>query len=63
MVQTVEENKKHFSERAYKRAMEARRLYQIIGTPSLKDYKTIIQSNLIKNYAMGSLFLLRKLKV
>ena len=40
MVQTVEENKKHFSERAYKRALEARRLYQIIGTPSLKESST-----------------------
>ena len=29
--------------------MEARRLYQIIGTPSLKDYKAIVQGNLIKN--------------
>ena len=49
MVQTVKENKKYFSERAYKRAVEARRLYQIIGTQSLKDYKAIVQSNLIKN--------------
>ena len=29
--------------------MEARRLYQIIGTLSLKDYKAIVQGNLIKN--------------
>ena len=29
--------------------MEARKLYQIIRTPSIKDYKAIIQGNLIKN--------------
>ena len=29
--------------------MEARKLYQIIGTPSIKDFKAIVQGNLIKN--------------
>ena len=48
MLQTVEENKNNYSERAYQRAIQARKLYHLIGTPSLKDYKTIIQSNIIK---------------
>ena len=49
MVETVDENKKYFSERAYRRAVEARKLYQIIGIPSIKDFKAIVQGNLIKN--------------
>ena len=49
MVETVDENKKYFSERAYKRAVEARKLYQIIGISSINDFKAIAQGNLIKN--------------
>ena len=49
LMQTVEENKSNYSERAFKKAVQARKLYHLIGTPSVKDFKNIIQSNLIKN--------------
>ena len=49
MLNTVEENKKLYTKRQVARAEEARKLYQVIGYPSLRDYKHIIQTNQIKN--------------
>ena len=49
MMNTVEENKKLYTKRQVDRAEVARKLYQVIGYPSLRDYKHIIQTNQIKN--------------
>ena len=49
LVETVEENKLGFSERQIARAEQAKRLYEMIGFPSMKDFKTIIQMNGIRN--------------
>ncbi|KAL7577185.1 hypothetical protein ACA910_003520 [Epithemia clementina (nom. ined.)] len=49
MVETIEENKRMFTPRQVKRAKTAQALYYAIGTPSLKDFKMIVQSNVIRN--------------
>jgi hypothetical protein len=46
---TVESNKQLYTKRQVERAEKARKLYQIIGLPSLRDYKQVIQTNQIKN--------------
>ena len=43
MLQTVKENKNNYSERVYQKIIEDKKLYHLIGTPSIKDYKTIIK--------------------
>ncbi len=48
-VATVEENEKEWSPRQVARAKKARALYQSIGTPSIRDFKAIVQANMIKN--------------
>jgi hypothetical protein len=49
MLTTVEENKKFYHKRQVERAEKARNLYRVIGCPSIRDYKHIIQTNQIKN--------------
>ncbi|KAL7556597.1 hypothetical protein ACA910_003488 [Epithemia clementina (nom. ined.)] len=49
MVEAIEENKRMFTPRQVKRAKTARALYYAIGTPSLKDFKMIVQSKVIRN--------------
>ena len=49
MVSTVKENESFHTKREIERAREARRLYHAIGTPTIKNYKNIIRSNMIKN--------------
>ena len=48
-IQTVKENAQMFAKQQYERAREARRLYNIIGNPSINDYKSIIKMNTIRN--------------
>ena len=48
-METVAENREYFSDRAYKKALEARKLYHIVGSPSVNNFKAIIKGNLIKN--------------
>jgi hypothetical protein len=48
-VNTVEENKLFYKLRQFERAKRARELYNTLGTLSLKDFKTIIQMNFIKD--------------
>ena len=48
-LQTVQSNIKGFSQRQIERAKAARELYHVIGTPSIANYKAIIQANTIKN--------------
>ena len=49
MVNTVNENKTYHTERKIKRATVARKLYHSIGAPTIKNYKGIIRSNMIRN--------------
>ena len=49
LVDTVEENKQGYTQHQIARADKAKRLYEMIRFPSMKDYKTIIQMNGIKN--------------
>jgi len=49
LVETVEDKKVGFSKRQIERANTARKLYEMIGFPSVRDYKTIIQMNSIRN--------------
>jgi hypothetical protein len=46
----VEENKSLYTKRQVEQAEAARKLYQIIGFPSLRDYKHPVQTNRIKNF-------------
>ena len=48
-VNTVSENKEGFSQRQIKGAEAARALYARVGYPSTKDFKWVIQSNLIQD--------------
>ena len=47
MVQTLDENKKFYTNRQIERAKVARELYQALGTPSVRDFKNIIRMNMI----------------
>jgi hypothetical protein len=49
LLTTVSENKKLYSKRQVERAETARKLYQVIGFPSLRDFKHVVQTNQIKN--------------
>jgi hypothetical protein len=49
LLTTVEENKSFYTKRQVEQAEAARKLYQIIGFPSLRDYKHLVQTNQIKN--------------
>jgi len=49
LVNTVEENKKLYTKRQVERAEAARRLYEVIGYPSVRDYKIVVQTNQIKD--------------
>jgi hypothetical protein len=49
LLTTVEENKQLYTKRQVERADTARKLYQVIGFPSIRDYKHLVQTNQIKN--------------
>lgn len=49
MVNTVEENEAGFTARQIEQAKRAKKLYGIVGYPSIKDFKAMIQGNLIMN--------------
>ena len=49
LLNTVEENKSLYTKGQIQRADAARKLYRVIGHPSIRDYKNIIQTNQIKN--------------
>jgi hypothetical protein len=46
---TINENKNFFTRQQVEKARRARELYYALGTPSLADFKAIIQMNLITN--------------
>ena len=48
--QTVEENKKCFRKRQYKRASSARNIYDMVGAPILRNLKLMIRQIIIHNF-------------
>lgn len=49
MIQTIEENKQGYTQRQFEDAKKARKLYHILGCPSVENYKHILRQNLIRN--------------
>ena len=49
LLETVEDNSRHYTARQLSRAKAARALYHALGTPTINDYKAIIRMNAIKN--------------
>ena len=49
LLTTVKENKSFYSNRQFERAKKARLLYHAVGTTSVKDFKTMINLNAIKD--------------
>ena len=47
LLNTVEENKKFYTQRQFDRAKRARDLYNALGTPSVSDFKAILRMNAI----------------
>ncbi len=45
----MSENLKGFTNKQIELADEARRIYHLVGTPSLENFKGIIKGNMIKN--------------
>jgi hypothetical protein len=48
-IDSVNENKKLFTNRQVQQAKLVRQIYHAIGTPSLHDFKAIINTNIIRN--------------
>ena len=49
MIATVTENRKGYTQRQFEDAKRARRLYHIVGCPTVENFKHIIRQNIIKN--------------
>jgi hypothetical protein len=49
MLQPVDENKKFYTKRQIAEAKTARDFYAKMGTPSIKDYKLMMNSNMLRN--------------
>ena len=49
MVETVQDNINKFTKREVEKAHEAKRLFNALGKPALKDFIDIIRHNRIKN--------------
>jgi len=49
MVSSVAENRMHFTKRKYDDAVKARKLYHIVGCPSVENFKAIIRQNILTN--------------
>ena len=48
-IETVDNNKKDFKTRQVKEAERARQVYSMLGRPSVKDYKMLVQGKLLNN--------------
>ena len=42
LITTVNENRKGYTLRQFERAKEARRLYHIVGTPTMDNFKSLL---------------------
>jgi hypothetical protein len=49
LISIVAENRKGYTLRQFERAKEARRLYHIVGTPTVNNFKSLLQMNVIQN--------------
>jgi hypothetical protein len=49
LISTVTENRKGYMLRQFESAKEARELYHIVGTPTMENFKSLLQINVIKN--------------
>jgi hypothetical protein len=49
LISTVTENRKGYTLGQLERAKEARKLYRIVGTPTMDNFKSLLQMNIIKN--------------
>ena len=49
LVSSVEENKMGYTKRQFEDAKRARRLYHIVGCPTVENFKHILRQNIIKN--------------
>jgi hypothetical protein len=49
LVSTMAENRKGYTLRQFEQAKEARKLYHIVGTPTMDNFKSILRMNVIKN--------------
>ncbi|WP_288992819.1 polyprotein of Ty1/Copia retrotransposon [uncultured Marinobacter sp.] len=49
LISTVTENRQGYTLRQFERAKEARRLYHIVGTPTVENFKSLLRMNVIKN--------------
>ena len=53
VVETVRGNKKEFTKRQVKEAEHSRRVYSMIGRPSINDYKNLVKGNLLHNFPVS----------
>ena len=49
LIDTVEENKSGYTQRQFENAKKARKLYHIIGCPTVENFKSILRQNIIRN--------------
>jgi hypothetical protein len=49
MISTLSENRKGYTERQFINAKRARKLYHILGCPTVENYKHILRQKIIKN--------------
>jgi hypothetical protein len=49
LVSTVAKNRKGYTLRQFERAKVARKLYHIVGTPTMNNFKSLLQMNIIQN--------------
>jgi hypothetical protein len=49
LISTVSENRQGYTLRQFERAKEARRLYHIVGTPTVNNFKLLLWMNAIQN--------------
>jgi len=54
IMDTVEENKSGFSQRQFERAKIARKLYHVVGSPTVEAFKAILKGNVIRNCPVTS---------
>jgi hypothetical protein len=49
LISTVAENRKGYTLHQFERAKEARKLYHIVGTPTMNNFKSLLRMNVIQN--------------
>ena len=49
LVSTIAENRRNYTIRQFERAKKARKLYHIVGTPTVDNFKALIKMNAIAN--------------